>query len=130
MTVATNRRTWQKLEGRAAQFFGAARRVLSGSSNRQDIDGDDATHPVLFIEAKLREKHSAVGIWDKAAKGAKKSKKVPVVALAEKNRPGFWLLIHNEDLMFVVAQYLATFDPEQQDEIKYLIEKAKSRGAS
>jgi hypothetical protein len=126
----TARRTWQRFEGRAAAFFGVARRVLSGSANRADIDGDDATHPRLYIEAKLRQAHSACRIWDKAAKGAKKSKKVPVVALAEKNRPGFWLLIHNEDLMFVVAQYLATFDPEQQDEIKYLIEKAKSRGAS
>jgi hypothetical protein len=27
-----------------------------------------------------------------------KKKKIPVIALCEKNRPGFWVMVHSDDL--------------------------------
>ena len=52
----------------------------------------------LFIECKLRAKHTAVSLWDDTAKLARDEGKVPVIALCEKNRPGFWIMVHSDDL--------------------------------
>lgn len=100
----TSRRAWQKVEGRIAARFGAKRSVGSGSMGRDDFSESDSTHPNLFIECKMREKHSAVSLYDDTAKKAKKEKKTPVVALAEKNRPGFWVLVHIDNLKAVADE--------------------------
>ena len=60
----TSRRTWQLAEGRAAAFFGVRRQVGSGSSGRDDLTASDSTHPVLFIESKLRDRHAARTLHD------------------------------------------------------------------
>ena len=52
----------------------------------------------LFIECKLRAKHTAISLWDDTAKLAKEEGKTPVIALCEKNRPGFWVMVHSSDL--------------------------------
>lgn len=119
--MATHRRTWQKFEQRAAAFFGAARRVLSGSANRADLDGDDSTHERLWIECKLREAHSVCRIWDAAAKLARKAAKWPVVCLAEKNRPGFWVVVHSDDFRAVAAEYLAACDEADLMEFEAIV---------
>ena len=36
--------------------------------------------------------------WDDTAKLAKEEGKTPVIALCEKNRPGFWVMVHSSDL--------------------------------
>jgi len=46
----------------------------------------------------MRKKHSAVTLWDETNALARKEDKTPVVALAEKGRPGFWILVHSEHL--------------------------------
>jgi hypothetical protein len=128
----TSRRTWQKSEERAAQLFNSHRQAGSGagSSGRDDQTASDSTHQVLFIESKLRDRHAVRSLHDAAKKSATKERKVPILALFDKNREGFLVCIHSEDFRFVVAQYLASLDPDGQDELDYLVEKAKSRGRS
>ena len=48
--------------------------------------------------AELRARHTAVSLWDDTAKLAKEEGKTPVIALCEKQRPGFWIMVHSNDL--------------------------------
>lgn len=114
--MATHRRTWQKREGRAAALFGALRQVGSGSGGRDDETCSDSRHPKLFLECKLRAKHSVVSLWDATKKLAAREKKVPVVILAEKGRPGQWLLVHSADLDALLIERLLAMTDEQQRE--------------
>jgi hypothetical protein len=91
----TDRSTWKKRERSNARFFGAERNSLSGSNSK--VSASDSTHKTLFIESKLREKHSVIQLWDKTKVLADKENKTPVVCLCEKGRPGFWILTHSDD---------------------------------
>jgi hypothetical protein len=77
-------KAWKKRERDVANYFKGKRTPLS--------------HDELFIECKLRAKHTAVSLWDDTAKLAKDEGKTPVIALCEKNRPGFWIMVHSDDL--------------------------------
>jgi len=88
-------KAWKAFERRVAKFFGTLRTSLSGGNSK--ITRSDSMHPSLFIEAKQRKKFAVIKLWDETKKLADKENKIPVIALAEKNRPGFWLLIHSED---------------------------------
>ena len=46
----------------------------------------------------MKKKHSVISLWDEAKKLALKEGKIPVVALCEKERPGFWVMVHSSDL--------------------------------
>ncbi len=98
----TARRTWKANEQRVSEFFGTHRTPLSGGSSRHTRS--DSLSERLFIEMKLRPKHSAVTLWGETKKLADKEGKVPVVALSEKNRPGFWVLCHSSDLKKVAEE--------------------------
>ena len=95
--VKTSRSTWKKFESRVADFFHGSRTPLSGGASKHTRA--DVIHNSLFIECKLRKKHTAVSLWDETKKLATKENKVPVVCLAEKNRKGFWILVHSDDFM-------------------------------
>jgi hypothetical protein len=126
--MPTHRRTWQKTEDRAARFFGAKRRVLSGSANRGDIGGDDASHPTLFIESKLRASSAVRTLHDAVRKRAmKEGNKTPVVCLFGKHRPGFLLCIHSDDLAIVLAEFAAALPDEQRSRLVGLIRTARAR---
>ena len=100
----THRGTWKRAERSVAAFFGTLRKPGSGSWGRKDETSSDTKHARLYIEVKYRAKHSAVALWDDTKTKARLEKKVPVVALVEKGRPGFWLLIHQDDLRSVVVE--------------------------
>jgi hypothetical protein len=123
----THRRTWQQAEGRAAALFGCCRQVCSGSSGRQDLTSSDSTHPVLFIESKLRDRHAARTLHDATKKRAAKERKTPVLALFDKNRPGSLLCIYSEDFMTVVAEYAAALPDEERSRLEGLIRTACAR---
>ena len=72
------------------------RTPLSGGNGK--VTRADVIHEDLFIECKLRAKHTVVSLWDDTAKLAKDEGKTPVIALCEKNRPGFWVMVHSSDL--------------------------------
>ena len=92
----TARRTWKKRESNVANFFQGERTPLSGGNSK--ITRSDVIHDELFIECKLKKKHAVISLWDKTKKLAEKEGKTPVVALCEKERPGFWIMVHSSDL--------------------------------
>tara|TARA_Y100000590_G_C14854379_1_gene688898 strand:- start:119 stop:421 length:303 start_codon:yes stop_codon:yes gene_type:complete len=92
----TARRTWKQRESDVANFFHGKRTPLSGGNSK--ITRSDVIHDELFIECKLKKKHSVVSLWDETKELAKKEGKTPVVALCEKERPGFWVMVHSNDL--------------------------------
>ena len=71
----THRRTWQRSEGRAAALFGCCRQVGSGSAGRGDVTASDSTHPVLFVESKLRDRHTTRTLHDATKKRAAKERR-------------------------------------------------------
>jgi hypothetical protein len=103
--------TWKEVERRIARFFGVDRNPLSGSPGGQGTRSD-SLHPRLYIEAKHRVRHAAVTLWRETKKRAKREGKLPVVALAEKNGKGFWLVIHSQDLTSVAAEIADTLNRE------------------
>ena len=89
-------KAWKKRERDVAGYFKGMRTPLSGGNGK--ITRADVIHDSLFIECKLRAKHTVVSLWDDTAKLAKLEGKTPVIALCEKNRPGFWIMVHSNDL--------------------------------
>jgi hypothetical protein len=120
-------KAWKQAERRIASFFGTVRAVLSGSSNRDDKGCSDSVHEALFIEAKYREKHQVRTLHDRTKALAAKEKKLPVVALVDKSRPGFLICIHSDDFVGVVAEFLASFDGEAKDALEGEIRRAWNR---
>ena len=51
-----------------------------------------------MVTKHLKKKHAVVSLWDKTKKLADLEKKTPVIALCEKYRKGFWIIVHNDDL--------------------------------
>ena len=125
--MTTHRRTWQKSEGRAADLFGCRRQIGSGSGGREDETRSDSTHPTLFIESKMRDKHATRTLHDATRVLARKEGKTPVLALFDKARPGFLLVIHADDLAVVLAEFAAAIDDEGRDRLEGLIRQAVAR---
>lgn len=98
----TTRSGWKKGESRVARFFGSERTPLSGGNSK--ITRSDSLHPRLYIETKMRVRHSVVTLWDDTRKKAMKEGKIPVVCLKEKNRGGTWILVHSSDLDKIVEE--------------------------
>ena len=89
-------KAWKKRERNVAGYFNGKRTSLSGRNSK--VTRADVIHDSLFIECKLRAKHTVVSLWDDTAKLAKLEGKTPVIALCEKTRPGFWIMVHSSDL--------------------------------
>ena len=89
-------KAWKKRERDVANYFNGQRTPLSGGNGK--ITRADVIHDDLFIECKLRAKHTVVTLWDDTAKLAKVENKIAVIALCEKYRPGFWLMENSSDL--------------------------------
>ena len=92
----TTNKAWKQRERDVASFFNGKRTPLSGIAGK--VTSADVIHDKLFIECKLRAKHTVISLWDDTAKLAKDEDKTPVIALCEKNRPGFWVMVHSSDL--------------------------------
>jgi hypothetical protein len=89
-------KAWKNRERDVANYFNGKRTPLSGGHGK--VTRADVIHEDLFIECKLRAKHTVISLWDDTAKLAKEEGKTPVIALCEKNRPGFWVMVHSSDL--------------------------------
>ena len=98
----TARRTWKKRESDVANFFQGQRTPLSGGNSK--VTRSDVIHDNLFIECKLKKKHTAISLWDATNVLAKKEGKTPVIALCEKERPGFWIMVHSNDLQKITEE--------------------------
>ena len=95
-------KAWKANERRIAKFFGCERTPLSGGNGKQTRS--DTLHQTLFVEAKQRKKHAVVNLWNETKELAAGEDKIPVVCLAEKNRPGFWVMCHSDDLVAVATE--------------------------
>lgn len=96
-------KTWKSRESQVARFFGARGRTpLSGGNSGHTRS--DTLHDELFIEHKHSVRHAIINLWDRVRPLARREKKLPVVTLSVKGRPGFWVLIHSDDLLAVSNQ--------------------------
>ena len=87
---------WKRDERKCCRFFGCERR-----GPMQELNDADGTHPQLHSQVKRRKKHSIIGTWDDAKDFTKKTGKIPIVALTQHNRKGFWILVKEDDLIAV-----------------------------
>lgn len=94
----TSKSTWVRAEQGLAAIFGALRRPLSGSANRDDIDSDDSLHPRLYLESKVRANSALWTLWRKTRAAAIRAKKVPVLGIREKHGKGCLLVIHEDHM--------------------------------
>ncbi len=90
-------KAWKQRERDVAAFFHGERNPLSGRNSKHT--GADVIHARLFIEVKLRKKHTVITLWDETKALADREGKTPVICLCEKNRPGFWVMFHSTDFM-------------------------------
>ena len=95
-------KAWKQRERNIAKYFNGTRNALSGGNSK--ITRADVIHPNLFVECKLRKKHSAIKLWEDTNELAKKENKTTVVALCEANRKGSWLVIHSDDLDKIIDE--------------------------
>jgi len=97
-------KAWKQFERRVAKFFGCRRNPLSGRNGGHSCS--DTLHKDLYIECKQSKRHAVITLWNQAkweaSRYKKDNKKIPVVCLSEKNRPGFWVMCHSSDLKEVV----------------------------
>lgn len=105
--MAMHRSTWKARERQAAAIFGALRQRCSGSSGRDDCSRSDSTHERLFLETKVKASSSMVSLFDSTRDHARREKKLPVLMLAVKNRPGFLVVCQADDLAAVAAELAA-----------------------
>jgi len=75
----------------------------------------DSLHEKLFIESKHRKVHAVRTLHDETAALAKKEDKVPVVALIDKNKPGFLICVHSSNLNKFIETYIGTQWPIKRD---------------
>jgi hypothetical protein len=119
---------WKQRERSAAALFGCKRQMGSGSCGRADLQSrSDSTHPSLFLETKTHARHAARSLYDATKLLAQRERKVPILLLATKGRPGFLVCAHSDDLAAVCAEYAAA----HMQEMEPLIRQAwlRSQGA-
>lgn len=122
----TSKSAWTQRERDVAAMFGCNRQRCSGSSGREDCSRSDATHERLFIETKLRERHTARTLYDETKILARKEGKTPVIALACKGRPGFLVAVHSDDIATLVVEYIeANPSPELEGRVLGAIERGR-----
>jgi hypothetical protein len=94
--------TWKARERKIAADFGAKRTPLSGGNSGHTRS--DSLHDTLFIEAKGRQSHAAVKLYDETKELARLEGKTPVVALWQPSRRGYLLVIDPRDVQLVAQE--------------------------
>ena len=89
---------WKYRERSVALFFGTRRNAYSGSKPGITGSRADTLDAECFVEVKTRERHAVVTLWRKVAAKARVEEKIPVIALAENEKQGFFLLVAAADL--------------------------------
>ena len=97
-----NKSNWKGRERQIAAYFGCHR--VPGSGAYPNTTSADCDHLDLYIECKQRKKWSIITLWDAVRHKARDETKIPVLAITEKGRPGFWILCHSGDLQGIANQ--------------------------
>lgn len=99
----THKSTWKAFERAVGRDFGTRRTPLSGGNS--GITRSDTMHDKIFFEAKLRQSFALHKLFVETEKLAKLEDKTPVVAIKEKGKNGYLLLLRPEDLQKVANEY-------------------------
>jgi hypothetical protein len=99
------KKTWKAVETRVAKKYGEKRQIGSGSLGRAERSRSDSTHETLYVETKYREWTAARTWYDDTRIKAKKEKKIPVLILVDKGRPGFLVVVEAKNLKAVADLY-------------------------
>lgn len=99
------KKTWKAVERRVAKKYGEKRQIGSGSLGRAERSCSDSTHEKLYIETKYRQKSAVRTLYDDTRIKAKKEKKIPVVILVDKSRPGFLVVVEAKNLKAIADLY-------------------------
>ena len=94
-----NTSNWKNTEREVAKAFGTTRAPVCNNLTHSDTFSDS-----LYIEVKKRKRFWIWGLFEETKKKALKEKKIPVVAIKQKSRKGFLILVRPEDLCEVVQQ--------------------------
>ena len=73
------------------------------------------------------DRHAVRTLHDATKKLATKEGKTPVLALFDKNRPGFLLVVHSDDLAVVLAEFAAALGDEERERLNSMIRHAQDR---
>ncbi len=87
---------WKAREREAAAFFGTRRTPLSGGNSGHGTRSD-TLHPDIFVEVKVRKRSAIYSLYLATKALAKKENKVPILVIAQKNHPGFLIVVHSND---------------------------------
>ena len=93
----TSKNCWKNFERTVAKDFGTKRVPLSGSNSGHNTNSD-TLHEKLYIECKVRNSFSLWSLFTDTEKKAKVENKIPVVAIKEKGKEGYLILIRPEDI--------------------------------
>jgi len=52
----------------------------------------------ILLVKNQKKKHAVVSLWDRTKRLADLEDKTPVIALCQKHRKGFWIVVHSDDL--------------------------------
>ena len=92
-----NSKQWKSIERTIANFFNTKRTPLSGSNSNHDTSSD-SLHEDFYIEVKYRKETATGNLFHETKQKAKKEKKLPIVATKDKNKHGFLITIHSDNL--------------------------------
>ena len=92
-----NSKQWKAVERNIAKFFNTKRTPLSGSNSQHDTSSD-SLHEDFYIEIKYRKETATGNLFQDTKTKAKKENKLPIVATKDKNKHGFLITIHSDNL--------------------------------
>lgn len=92
----THKRTWQKLESKAAKVLGGSRIGCTGLST-PDVD-----HTRFEIECKYRAALAFVPWLKQAEKHSKKSGKIPLLICKQKQTHGEYVILKLQDFVRLI----------------------------
>lgn len=84
---------WKNTEREVAKAFGTTRAPVSNN-----LTHSDTFHKFCYIEVKKRKKFWIWSLFEDTKKKALKEKKIPIVAIKQKNKKGFLIVVRPEDL--------------------------------
>ena len=65
---------------------------------------ENMDNPDIYVETYERKKIAAIQLWKETKEMAEKEGKIPLVALQEKNRSGFWIIAHSDDIRPIIQE--------------------------
>ena len=96
--------SWKSFERRLAKAFQEERTPLSGGNSK--MTRSDTLSDKIFFEAKQRAKFFVWSLWEEVKELAYKEAKTPVLALHQKKKKGYLLVVHTSHLDEFVDYYL------------------------